>query len=84
MQVPQTIGDAIELTKLLDFDYLRVDTVCTMQDDAANQQIQIHDMYGVYKTAFATIGAASVEHLDACLPGLRELLPLLLGPLSVR
>lgn len=71
VQVPQTIEDAIELTKLLGFDYLWVDALCIIQDDAADQQIQINNMHGVYKTAFVTIVAASGEHSDAGLPGLR-------------
>ncbi|KAH5373008.1 hypothetical protein HBI48_025630 [Parastagonospora nodorum] len=71
MEVPQTIEDAIELTKLLGFDYIWVDALCIIQNDAADQQIQINNMHGVYKTAFATIVAASGAHSDAGLPGLR-------------
>jgi hypothetical protein len=69
--VPQTIEDAIELTKLLGFDYLWVDALCIIQDDVSDQKIQINNMHGVYKTAFVTIVAASGEHSDAGLPGLR-------------
>jgi hypothetical protein len=71
MEVPQTIEDAIELTKLLGFDYIWVDALCIIQDDVADQQIQINNMHGVYKTAFATIVAASGAHSDAGLPWLR-------------
>ncbi|KAF2828684.1 HET-domain-containing protein [Ophiobolus disseminans] len=71
MEVPQTIEDAIDLTKMLGFKYLWVDSLCIIQDDTEDQQIQINNMHGVYKTAFVTIVAASGVHSNAGLPGLR-------------
>jgi hypothetical protein len=69
--VPHTIKDAMELTKLLGFRYLWVDALCIIQDDTADQKIQINNMHGIYKTAFVTIVASSGQHSDAGLPGLR-------------
>lgn len=71
VDVPQTIEDAINLTKLLDFDFLWVDALCIVQDDADDQKVQISNMHGIYKTAFLTIVAASGEHSNVGLPGLR-------------
>jgi hypothetical protein len=70
-EIPNTIRDAIELTKLLGINYLWVDALCIIQDDTDDQQIQINNMHGIYKTAFITIVAASGEHSNAGLPGLR-------------
>lgn len=70
-RLPQTIADAIELTKLLGFQFLWVDALCIVQDDPDDQKVQLDNMHGIYKTAFLTIVAASGEHSDAGLPGLR-------------
>ncbi|KAH7069379.1 heterokaryon incompatibility protein-domain-containing protein [Paraphoma chrysanthemicola] len=69
-KISKTIEDAIQLTRLLKFQYLWVDALCIVQDDPADQQIQIKNMHGVYETAFLTIVAASGEPANAGLPGL--------------
>ena len=71
MPMPQTIKDAIELTRLLGFRYLWVDALCIIQDDDNDKGVQIGNMHGIYKTAFASIIAASGAHSDSGLPGLR-------------
>jgi hypothetical protein len=71
LAVPQTIEDAIELTRRLGFQFLWVDALCIVQDDLLNQQIQINNMHGIYKTASVTIVAASGKHSNAGLPGFR-------------
>ena len=45
--------------------------MCIVQDDPKDQQAQIRNMHGIHKTAFVTIVAASGEHSDSGLPGLR-------------
>lgn len=71
VEPPQTIRDAIDLTRLLDFDFLWVDALCIMQDDPEDQKVQISNMHDIYKTAFLTIVAASGEHCNIGLPGLK-------------
>lgn len=63
--LPQTILDAIEVTKNLGFKYLWVDALCIMQDSAEavaqydmNQELAIMDQ--VFKNADMTIVAACV------------------------
>ena len=64
-KLPQTILDAIEVTKTLGFKYLWVDALCIMQDSAEaaaqhdmNQELASMDQ--VYKNATMTIVAACV------------------------
>ena len=64
-KLPQTILDAIEVTKTLGFKYLWVDALCIMQDSAEaaaqhdmNQELATMDQ--VYKNATMTIVAACV------------------------
>jgi hypothetical protein len=61
--LPQTLLDAIEVTKKLGFKYLWVDALCIMQDsaeEAAQQDMQreLATMDQVYKNATMTIVAA--------------------------
>lgn len=63
--LPQTILDAIEVTKTLGFEYLWVDALCIMQDSAGaaerydmNQELATMDQ--VYQNAVMTIVAACV------------------------
>ena len=64
--LPQTILDAIEVTKALGFEYLWVDALCIMQDsaDAAAQDdmnLELTNMDQIYKNATITIVAACVS-----------------------
>ena len=67
--LPQTILDAIEVTKALGFEYLWVDALCIMQDSAKaaarddmNQELTSMDQ--IYKNATMTIVAACVPSVE--------------------
>ena len=62
-ELPQTISDAIQVTKALGLKYLWVDALCIMQDsveEAASQDMEkeLETMDQVYKNATMTIVAA--------------------------
>ena len=64
--LPQTILDAIEVTKALGFEYLWVDALCIMQDSAEaaardNMNQELTNMNQIYKNATMTIVAACVS-----------------------
>ena len=68
--LPQTILDAIEVTKALGFEYLWVDALCIMQDSAKaaardDMNQELTNMDQIYKNATMTIVAA-------CVPSVKE------------
>lgn len=57
-EMPKTFRDAIELTQALEFKYLWIDSLCIIQDDAKDWEIESGKMCDVYTNATLTIGAA--------------------------
>lgn len=70
-RLPSTIQDAIVLLKRLGERYLWVDSLCIIQDDSKSKHENIKSMKQVYWDAAFTIIAASGEHADCGLPGVR-------------
>ncbi|KAI1332982.1 heterokaryon incompatibility protein-domain-containing protein [Xylariaceae sp. FL0255] len=68
--LPQTITDAVHLTRLLKIPYLWVDILCVVQDDATDLDAQLDNMAKIYRLAMLTIIALG-DHANAGLPGLR-------------
>ncbi|OAL48914.1 HET-domain-containing protein [Pyrenochaeta sp. DS3sAY3a] len=58
-RLPQTIKDAITVTKRLGFRYLWVDALCIVQDDHDDWAAEAKRMSSVYQYAFLTIAAIS-------------------------
>ncbi|KAK8023872.1 hypothetical protein PG993_011938 [Apiospora rasikravindrae] len=70
-QIPQTIRDAIELTKALGEDWLWVDSLCIVQDDADAFHHQLRNMHHIYATSILTIIAKDGRDAEHGLRGLR-------------
>ncbi|KAF2107179.1 hypothetical protein BDV96DRAFT_459774, partial [Lophiotrema nucula] len=58
---PRTIQDAIKITHELGFDYLWVDSLCIIQDDAVEIAQEIALMPLIYSNAVVTIAASSAR-----------------------
>ena len=69
-KLPNTIKDAIALTKSLGERYLWCDSLCVVQDDPDDQAQQIAAMDLIYSSAILTIAAASGDTADAHLAGM--------------
>ncbi|MCJ1424050.1 hypothetical protein MMC29_001937, partial [Sticta canariensis] len=69
-ELPNTIKDAISLTRKLGEQYLWVDSLCIIQDDPDDQAQQIAAMDLIYSSAVLTIAAASGDTADAHLAGM--------------
>lgn len=68
-KIPRTIRDAMEVTKLLKFRYLWVDSLCIIQDDDTGSKAEaIAKMDLVYGACFLTI-IATGPHADAGIEG---------------
>lgn len=69
--LPNTIRDAILVTKEFGCPYLWVDALCILQDDERSKMAQIDQMGQIYAHAALTIVAASGKTAWSGLPGLR-------------
>ncbi|KAH8801433.1 heterokaryon incompatibility protein-domain-containing protein [Xylogone sp. PMI_703] len=69
--LPQTIEDAVLLTKSLKFRYLWIDALCIIQDDDGDKGTQVGAMSQIYGFASLTIMAAAASSVEGGLPGLR-------------
>jgi hypothetical protein len=58
-ELPQSLQDAIQVTRNLGLTYLWIDSLCIIQDDAAHKAQEITRMAAIYRGAHLTICAAS-------------------------
>lgn len=56
--MPKTYRDALLLARLLSIKYIWIDSLCIVQDDSLDWQIEASKMCDVYSNAHLTIGAA--------------------------
>ncbi|KAL5315869.1 hypothetical protein ACEPPN_016742 [Leptodophora sp. 'Broadleaf-Isolate-01'] len=56
--LPETVRDAVEVTRKLGIKYIWVDSICIIQDDASDKAIEITQMEHVYSQATVTIMAS--------------------------
>lgn len=70
--LPHTIRDAMEACRQLDQQYLWVDRLCIVQDDAASKHGQISRMDAIFGFSTATIVALGGENANDRLPGVSE------------
>lgn len=71
--IPETIRNAIALTKALGETRLWVDSLCIVQDDEAALQHDIRNMHRIYASSFLTIIAEDGQDAEFGLRGLRGL-----------
>ncbi|KJA19951.1 hypothetical protein HYPSUDRAFT_43853 [Hypholoma sublateritium FD-334 SS-4] len=68
-RLPRTINDAIDLLRTIGEQYLWVDSICLLQDDADEMGDAIGKMHLVYRGAVFTILAGAGQDANAGLPG---------------
>lgn len=71
-RLPQTFQDACWLARHFGIRYLWVDSLCIIQDDQRDWEIQSARMASIYRDAFMTIAASRAESDAAGFLGLRE------------
>ncbi|CAN9480218.1 unnamed protein product [Alternaria alternata] len=59
--LPQTIHDAILVTRQLKLEYLWVDSMCIIQDSAEDKDALIGQMHGIFACAEVTIAASKAS-----------------------
>ena len=64
-ELPQTIQDAVKVTRNLGVQYLWVDALCIIQDDEQDIRAQIGQMGNIYKNALLTISATSCRKVTS-------------------
>ncbi|KAF2122550.1 heterokaryon incompatibility protein-domain-containing protein [Lophiotrema nucula] len=57
LSLPKTFQDAITVTRKLGFRYLWIDSLCILQDDAEDWEIEGSKMASIYEKAIVTIAA---------------------------
>lgn len=62
MQLPETLRDAIFLTRYLGIRYLWADCLCIVQDDKADWEREASRMADVYSNAYLTLAATRASH----------------------
>ena len=70
--LPKTIRHTIRLVKLLGINYLWVDCLCIVQDDAEMKHTQLQEMGAIYAQAYVTIVAANGWDANHGLRGIRN------------
>jgi hypothetical protein len=55
--IPRTFQDAIQITKRLHINYIWIDSLCIVQDDADDWAAQAAQMANIYSNAYLTIAA---------------------------
>lgn len=59
--LPKTFRDAIRVTQSLGISYLWIDSLCIIQDDKTDWEIESSKMSSIYANAYLTIAASSAE-----------------------
>ncbi|KAI1111257.1 heterokaryon incompatibility protein-domain-containing protein [Nemania sp. NC0429] len=64
IDLPQTILDAINVTRKLNITYMWIDALCIVQDDPESMQVELGKMPAIYSNATVTVSAASAATCD--------------------
>ena len=57
-QLPLTVKQAVNFTRLLNIDYLWVDALCILQDSKDDKRREIRNMRNIFKNAYVTLVAS--------------------------
>lgn len=63
--LPQTIADAMAVTRALDIEYLWIDSICIIQDSPTDWAVEAAQMAHVYANAYVTISADAAADASA-------------------
>lgn len=63
--LPQSLRDAVWVTRMLELRYLWVDSLCIIQDSEDSKVHEIGRMEHIYHNAYVTISANSASHCNA-------------------
>lgn len=65
--IPQTYMDAIKITLALGIRYIWIDSLCIIQDDAADWEAEASSMAAIFENSFLTIAAtSSIDSREGC------------------
>lgn len=68
-KLPQTFRDCLRLAKQLDIRYVWIDSLCIIQDDAADWEEEAARMGSVYAQSYLTVAAlSSTDDSSGCFP----------------
>ncbi|ETS76031.1 hypothetical protein PFICI_12975 [Pestalotiopsis fici W106-1] len=59
--LPQNFKDMVVVARALDIKYIWIDSICIIQDDAADWKVEAGDMENVFGAAYCTVAASSAE-----------------------
>lgn len=62
--LPQTLQDAVQVTRELGIQYLWVDSICIIQDSGEDKSHEVSKMADIYKQAYLTICAEKAYKAD--------------------
>jgi len=62
--LPQTIKDAITVTRRLNLRYIWIDCLCIVQDDEAEREKELEKMGDIFANAYVTISAATARSCE--------------------
>lgn len=62
--LPQTLQDAVHVTRMLGLQYLWIDSLCIIQDSADDWQREASQMADIYINAYCTIATTRAEDGD--------------------
>lgn len=58
-RLPKTFQDAVRITRRLGIRYLWIDSLCIIQDDAKDWQVEASRMASIYRNSWLTVSATS-------------------------
>ncbi|ORY60792.1 uncharacterized protein BCR38DRAFT_411908 [Pseudomassariella vexata] len=60
-KLTRTFRDAVDATRELNVPYLWIDSICVVQDDAKDWEVELGKMENVFSSAYCTLAASSAE-----------------------